>query len=221
MTKAYEGFIHKFAFEGNVQSIKTLVEAEQNCINSKDEDKRTPLHSACSGGKSNVVEYLISMKVEVDAKDDADWTPLLIAASVGNLEIVEMLVKAGADINHQNEQGNTPLHYSCSKNRYEVVEYLLNSKADLGASNKLGQLPIHRAASLVGLLLDKGSKLNAKDNVWNTPLHLACESGFGETAKFLIERGADVEIQNKEKNTCFDVIGDNNLKKHLMLFVNG
>jgi 26S proteasome non-ATPase regulatory subunit 10 len=76
----------------------------------------------------------------------------------------------------------------------------------------------HRAAStgatpFVKLLLSpenpSGTKprLNTQDRAGNTPLHLAIESGHGETAVALIEAGADRERTNSDGQTPEEIEG--------------
>ncbi|ORX62072.1 ankyrin [Hesseltinella vesiculosa] len=68
----------------------------------------------------------------------------------------------------------------------------------------------HRAAvqgysPLVKLLLNSGSRVNPVDNARNTPLHLACEEGHGDTAVNLLENGADPDRLNAEEKTPLDL----------------
>lgn len=68
----------------------------------------------------------------------------------------------------------------------------------------------HRAAvqgytALARLLVDSGARLNVRDRVANTPLHLACEEGHGDTALLLIERGAQTDLVNADEKTPLDL----------------
>lgn len=62
------------------------------------------------------------------------------------------------------------------------------------------------------LIQDGKSKVNVRDSVANTPLHLACEEGHGDTAALLIENDADPDILNKEGQTPLDLCATKQLR---------
>ncbi|KAL0080239.1 ankyrin repeat-containing domain protein [Phycomyces blakesleeanus] len=68
----------------------------------------------------------------------------------------------------------------------------------------------HRAASLghigvVKILIAAKARVNIRDQVANTPLHLACEEGHGDTALLLIQHGARADQPNREGKTALDL----------------
>jgi len=48
-------------------------------------------------------------------------------------------------------------------------------------------------------------EINPRDDVGNTPLHLACEDQHVEVAKLLVEAGGDCGAQNKEEKTPLEM----------------
>lgn len=46
------------------------------------------------------------------------------------------------------------------------------------------------------VLLDKGARVNSKSPYGSTPLFFACDRGYVEIAKLLIDRGADVNVED-------------------------
>ncbi|MEQ2204215.1 26S proteasome non-ATPase regulatory subunit 10, partial [Xenoophorus captivus] len=107
------------AFSGQFDKLRQSILSDKSLACRTDQDGRTCLHWACSAGHTNIVEFLLSLGVEVNVQDDASWTPLHIAASAGREDIVRSLIGKGAQLNSVNQNGCTPLHYAASKDRYE------------------------------------------------------------------------------------------------------
>ncbi|KAJ3286407.1 hypothetical protein HDU76_007981, partial [Blyttiomyces sp. JEL0837] len=171
------------AYEGNLDTVRSLVEAQPTLIFSIDEDERTALHWAASGSRVHIAEYLLEKGSKVDVQDDAKWTPLMIAVSVGNGPMTDLLLQKGADPNLANENQQTPLFYAASKGWTDISSMLLSHGAKLNSKDHLWQTPLYRAAAkgniaVVRLFLENGNlKLDIEDKLGNTPLHVAIENG--------------------------------------------
>ena len=61
------------------------------------------------------------------------------------------------------------------------------------------------------LLLEYSNQLdlNPRDEVKNTPLHLACEDGHLEIIKLLCEAGADRGLENKDEKKPIELAKPN------------
>ena len=71
---------------------------------------------------------------------------------------------------------------------------------------------------IVELLLASGADVNAKDEMGETPLHLAAQFGRKEIAELLIAEGADVNAKGDFGRTPLDTVEDKEmadlLRKH-------
>ena len=68
----------------------------------------TPLISAATFGKTEIVKALINANADLDIKNNEGSTALHAAAFFCRIEIVQMLIDAGADKNLRNNHGATP-----------------------------------------------------------------------------------------------------------------
>ena len=66
------------------------------------------LHRAASGGRLDVVEFLVGAGASVDAVNSGGGTALHGAARWGELDVVKFLVGSGADVDARDEDGDTP-----------------------------------------------------------------------------------------------------------------
>lgn len=190
-----------------LQAVRYLVETIGIDVDSSiDHMHNTLLHRFVQRGDLSVVKYLVEKaNVRVNATNARGETPLKHASCRGNLAIVKYLVEVGrAYVGLQDKFGWTPLHEALYYEHSDVAKYLINHVGtNVTVECTLGT-PLHIASMrgdivLVKLLLEKGTKVNAKNELGETPLHFACEMGRGEVVKYLVEHAdADITI----KDTC-------------------
>ena len=84
-----------------------------------------------------------------------------------NKNIVNYLVEHGADINKENEDGETPLFRTCYNGHENIFNYL-----------------------------EYGANIKKENNYDQTPLYDACKNENENIIKFLVEHGADINIEN-------------------------
>ena len=186
--------------EGHVEVVALLLEKGAK-VNTKDEDKNTPLHLACQKGHVGVVDLLLTNGASVNAKDSDKCTPLHRACLNDHKDLVVKLLEKGAKVNAKDEDEFTPLHLACQEGHAGVVAVLLDHGADVHAKDSTdGETPLHKAclSEVAILLLDKGAKVNAKNEDGDTSLHLACWSGRFDMVSVFLEKGADVNAKGKD-----------------------
>ncbi|MDR1958516.1 MAG: ankyrin repeat domain-containing protein [Planctomycetaceae bacterium] len=180
--------------EGNLKTVKKLLDTDPTLLKCVGDDGMTLLHCA-AGRNSNmeVIEYLMTQGLDVNAKDDFDRTPLHCAAGFNShVEVVKFLIKKGANVNAEDRFGTPPLHYAARNNfNVEVIEYLIWEGADVNAKDVGGETPLHWAA-------ENNSKVTVV-----------------KVMKFLIERGADVNAKDVRGETPWDV-ADTEKKKQIL-----
>jgi len=69
---------------------------------------RTPLHSAVSLGRPEILELLVARGASIEASNNLGWTALHDAASLCQVETIETLIRLGANTNAKTKRGELP-----------------------------------------------------------------------------------------------------------------
>ena len=158
----------RFLFSLHLSVVQHLIGHNPKLMLCKDSEGRTPLHTACQHGQTEVVKTHIQNLREVTE------TNLL-------------------EVNDANN--NTPLHLACEGESKAVVQLLFDQGASVTAVNSRGEAPVHTAAQhksveIIELLLNKGGSraMELKDDHRCTPLHHAARNNEPEIITFLHQR---------------------------------
>jgi len=204
------------AFNGELDSIKSIVSKDRRKLYEEDHKGRNPLHSAVIGGQLDVVKYLVSQGLDANAKDNYGDTPLHIAVSRYKIKIVEYLASQSVKLDSKDNDGRTPLHWASEFSSTKIVKILVSQGAHVNAIDNNGDSPIHLAAEQGGVEIIKylvlhEADVNAVDNLGNTPLHNIVGSYWRKSkeklgiVKLLVSKGADITKKNKNDRTAFDL----------------
>ena len=152
-TVAHEGlaiFYEKYMRSQCPPSGGRRCDIELGNVDSENEERVTPLLSACVRGHSVVASLLIADGSDVMAKDrqhTLENTPLLKAASNGHLEVVKLLFENDAEINAMDFNEETPLHKATWGGHHEVAKPLLDNGAEINVQNSSQSTPLNKAPS--------------------------------------------------------------------------
>lgn len=131
----------------------------------------TPLHDAVRDGNIAAIEGLIATGADINSKEQIfGETPLCAATNYGNIEVVKFLITAGADPNLTDSSGNTPLHYCSGDLKYAILDVLVLAE------------------------------INADTIDDSFALHTCAIGGNVETAKKLIDAGANFDLYESSPN---------------------
>jgi len=112
-------------------------------------------------------------------------TPFFFAARTGDTELMRLLVDLGADPKLPNEDGATPLMAAAGLDNRSPGE-------DAGTEPE--------CLEAVKLALELGNDINAVDDNGNTVMHGAAIKQMPSVVKFLAEKGAKVEVWNRQNS---------------------
>ncbi|TMS18641.1 Histone-lysine N-methyltransferase EHMT2 [Larimichthys crocea] len=168
--------LYPAAKQGEVQRVLLmLMEGIDPTYQPDSQNRRSALHAAAQRGLLEVCYMLIQAGAQVDAQDKDLRTPLLEAIINNHIEVARYLFQNGACVYHVEEDGYTGLHHAAKLGNLEIVNMLLET----------GQVDV-----------------NAQDSGGWTPIIWAAEHKHVEVIKSLLNRGADVTINDKELNVC-------------------
>ena len=208
--------LHMAADWGYDDIVDALIKRPDVNINSRDGDGLTSLHIAADNGRAASARLLIDAGADINISDHKQRTALHMAADLGYDDIVDALIKRpDVNINPRYEDGNTPLHIAVDNRRTESARLLIDAGADINISNNSQWTALHMAADLgdddiVDALIKRPDvNINSRDGDGNTPLHSAAWSGREQSARLLIDAGADINISNHKQRTALHLAASN------------
>ena len=149
----------------------------------------TPLHLACTNGSAPMVDRLLEAKANANAKLLNGETVLMTCARTGEAKAVKSLLVHGADAKaKETEHEQTALMWAAAENHPEVVALLIEFGADVRSRSRT------YSQTVVGEQTQRAGREKLNYDVLrggSTPLLFAARTGDVESAKLLLNRGAD------------------------------
>ena len=158
----------------------------------------TPLMVAARTGKSDVVKALVARGAAINARET--WhgqTALMWAAAEDHGNTIKTLVELGADFKARTAGGFTPLLFAVREGRIDATRALLELGADVNDEirpTKLGA-PAAPGAPIASVGTGGNSLMPSTTGEGTSALVLAVTNRQYEVAKFLVEHGADPNLQ--------------------------
>ena len=186
------------------------------------------LHAAVLQGDLDLVTQLVAHRADVNqrvtvgtpsrrySKDlalNAAWigaTPLWLAARFAEPEIMRFLAEHGADPRLTSKDETTPLiavvaagvdwgpSASDSRDRRLDPEDLARRATERDALEK-------RVLQVVELAVGLGIDVNARNFAGDTALHQAAAKGFNAVIRYLVSKGAGIDLRNKRGQTPLSI----------------
>ncbi|GCB71563.1 hypothetical protein scyTo_0001618 [Scyliorhinus torazame] len=199
-TDILEDIVHN-----HLKKLSFMSSPRSRCINGS-----TLLHTAAYFGKTDTIESLLQLKVDVNLLDYKGAVPLHRSR---DMETMELLINHGADVNWSDVDGNTPLHIVCfgevkKPARLDCLKLLLSHQATIERWNNKDLLPIHCAAmqgriDVIELLqqFDLKEEMVTKLMKGSAPslLYLSVANNHIECAKWLSEKDFGFKAEEREE----------------------
>ena len=206
-----ETALHLAAAYGSQEIAKMLLEDNAKAGSDTDYLSRTPLHAAASSGHLEVLKILMDYGVDVGVDlviPTSGETPLHLAASRGHLHTVKWLVE-GFDASDD----ELLIYDSIVQQRsYQAwTEDLLTDSAPTREffwgkeAKRYADANLNELQSLRG----RYGEINTRTREGRTALHLATLNGHVSTARFLLQKGANVNLTDNNQWTPLRLAAEN------------
>jgi ankyrin repeat protein len=197
------------AREGHPEVIELLLLAGAS-VEVQDRIGKTALSTAAETGRTDAVRLLLDNDANINHRDRVGGSPLLWAAGLGNAETVQLLIERGADVAVADTNGLTPLIWAAGIGDPRSVRVLLEAKADTTTRDRTsGDDALIRAArsgkdESVKYLLAHGARVDSRNTVGMTALHMAASVGGVDRVKMLVEAKSDLKATCDRGWTALD-----------------
>ena len=209
--------LHWAAYRDDLSKVDQLIRSGAN-VNAVNDIGVTPLWAASLNGSVPVVKRLLDAGANPNAPLLSGESPLMAASRAGQQAAVDALIAKGANPNGRGPRGQTALMWAVAQKHADVVKLLLAGGADVHARTdtwtQMMAVPPHGLpeynrmiphgadtalmfaarvgdAASVRLLVEAGANVNDHDAWGVSATTLAAFSGYGDVARYLLDKGAD------------------------------
>jgi ankyrin repeat protein len=171
-------------------------------------------HLSCVSRKTKCLEQLLqhtpSLKV-INNRNKENQTALHVAASLHHSEHLRLLLLSSAELSVSDDQGHTALHKSVAENALTCIQAILEIRpSDVNLVDLNGRSALHLACAngtieAVSLLLaSRYCDIDMRDSSMTSPLHLAVQNRRNDVVEVLLQRCANVMVNDAAKKTPLD-----------------
>jgi len=203
---------------GQIDVVRTYIKngTDPNAINS-DGQGMTALMYAASGGKVEVIRYLLAHQADINRRKKSGATALMLAANTNNEEAVNVLLENRAEPNIKDEMENTALIFAVLRENQNIIRILSNKGLGLNQWGVFGRSPLMIAAARgklnsvrTILALPSGrNQLNEVDVSKRTPLMLAVKESQLAIIQELFLRNPNLNAKDIQGKTALDLAEEN------------
>lgn len=176
--------------------------------NIKDSFGETPLHIATRlKYELPVIKLFVAKGASLEEKNKRGESVLFIAVQSEQVELVKYFSSMGANIHSQTIDGSTPLTLSFNKS-FETFKSLLTEK-NIYTKDVTGDSVLHIAIKknakpeTVPYIVEHSNLISESNMQGNTPLHIAVTLDNGILGAILLEKNADIFVNNDAGYTPF------------------
>ena len=202
---------------GRAAVVEALLSDEKRQLDLADAHGATPLMLAIHSGRGAIARRLLEAGAAVDAADRQGETALSEAAFAEDEDTGLALLAKGASADTRDRTGNRPLCYAAARGALKLTAALIDAgggadarcggetTALMWAAGHPDLTPVERAVATTKLLLARGAAIDATDDRGRSALMIAASLNRFETARALLDAGADRKLRDKGGATAADL----------------
>ncbi|MEO8634858.1 MAG: ankyrin repeat domain-containing protein [Gemmatimonadales bacterium] len=165
-------------------------------------DAHQPLHRAAQMNRADAVALLLDAGMSPEVENDDKARPLHGAAYRNALDVARLLIGRGAEIDpRERSHGGTPLGHATYAGHREMMDLLAAHSKDIWELVFIGR--VDRVRALLVEQPERG-KVRSGDETPLMWLTTDDEAVAIETARLLLQHGADPGVKNKDGKTAAD-----------------
>lgn len=198
-------------------AVAELLLNNQFDANLKSKDEIPLIHVATKNNDPQMVELLLKYGANPNQEfGNIRWTALHVAAKEGNPLITKILLVSKAQ--QIDSEYGTPLYYAALSGNKPVVEQLLLANGD--PNIRAAYFPLHATIKkghidITELLINRGARINTKNNKGNSALHIAARKGDLKMLELLISKNANLFLKNNNGLLPLDIAKTSEIKNYL------
>jgi len=194
--------LHYGAYFGFKDIVSVLL--ENKCtIDIKDDCGRTPVHRATEKSHFDIAWMLIKRGACLDVQDNYGWPPIFHTVIFNDMPGSKFLLENNCKLDLHDRNGNTVLHLACDRSSPKSVDILVRTSIDVQKRNK--KIPtsevidlLHRGLKpnpdMLKRLVNSGARVNAKNNMHESPLYLLAFNQNLPLAMFMFLAGGRMDL---------------------------
>lgn len=177
--------------------------------------------NAAREGNAEMVRLLIGEGAPVDTVLPDGLCALHVAVAEGHFEVTKLLLENNANPNPKQAAGATPLIAALQAKRLDLVKLLLEHRADPTIAMHNGNFPLvlldvfkwdpNVQPEVAELMLQAGADINQRIGPKsNTALMVYAAVGNTQMVKWLLSRGAEIDLRGDKGYTAINFAGVTN-----------
>ena len=199
--------LHMAVENGDETIIQTLL-AQKADANLKDAFGNTCLHLA--------VQLKQKTRQRLVKSEASSQSPFAAPYSTCSAQAVQSIIEHSTDVNAVNNQGETALWFACFDGQGIFVKILLDAGADPNITDKAKDSCLHStirsycSIDTVTEIIHHSADIDAVNDIGETPLLVACNTGQTEIVRLLLKLKANPTIANVDGDTSLHAAVDCN-----------
>jgi ankyrin repeat protein len=186
--------------QGDIRSVKDLLEENPEWVHQQDRVHYKPLHWAAMLRNRKMAELLISYGADIDDRsNNQHLTPIqcgLMFRYGDDPAVLDFLVDRGANIGREGNEGIRNLRIASAAGYERLVRLLICGGVDVNGRNRYGLTALHVASwtgysHIAAYLLENGAEVDAESIDGRRPITIAREWKREGIIDLLISHGAD------------------------------